>query len=250
MNKTTAIIIGIIILCFGGLIAWSVIGSSSNAVDLSDYNSASVIAPSDSNGQIGDHVRGNADSPVVVVEYADFQCPGCSTTHPQITTLYEEYGDRVAFVFRHFPLSGHQNARAASSAAEAAGLQGYFFEMADALYANQSVWSYATGAERTGIFADLFQQVVPTADLNKFKADMASPQISKKISFDYDLGIKKDKVTGTPSLFVNGEYVDFSKASTSTGLLALMHERIDAALAQHNLPTGPATVENNSNDEE
>ena len=246
MNKITAIIIGIIILCFGGLVTLSILSSQSGSSSLDSYDTTSIILPTDSNGQIGDHVRGDANSPVIFVEYADFQCPGCASIYPKINTLFEEYGDRVAFVFRHFPLNGHQNSRAAASAAVAASLQGHFFEMVDTLYSNQSVWSYASGAERTSIFTDLFQQVSINGDATKFRSDMSSPEVSKKISFDYDLGFKKDKVTGTPSFFINGEYVDLSNSATSSDFLATMREKLDIRLAEFNLPTGPVTDNSDS----
>jgi len=235
MSKTTLIIIGIIILCFGGLVTWSILSARENSVDLDLYDPAAIIPPNDHNGEIGDHVRGDANSPVIIVEYADFQCPGCATVHPKMTTLFEEYGDRVAFVFRHFPISGHQNARAASSAAISASFQDYFFEMAEILYANQAVWSYASGAERTSVFSDLFLQAAPTGDVAKFKADMSNPKISKKISFDYDLGLKKDKVGGTPSIFINGTQVNLSDDDFASDFLAAMRTAIDAQLSAHGL---------------
>ena len=241
MSKITIIIIGIIVLCFGGLVTWSIISSQSKpTTNFDDYDSTSIIPPSDSNGQIGDHVRGNADSPVVFVEYADFQCPGCASIQPSISTLFEEYKDHVAFVFRNFPISGHQNARAAASAAGAAGLQGYFFEMADTLFSNQAVWIYASGGNRTDVFIDLFRKAAPNGDVNKFRTDMASPEISKKINFDYDLGVKKDKVTGTPTFLINGERIDIT-ATTSMAILDLMREKLNAKLAEFNIIVSPNT---------
>ncbi|MCL1839754.1 DsbA family protein [Candidatus Saccharibacteria bacterium] len=243
MNKVTLVIIGIIVLCFGGLVTWSIISSRVDPTDFDAYDSASVIAPSASNGNIGDHVRGKTDSPVIFVEYADFQCPGCATANPSIDVIFEEYSDRVAFVFRHFPINGHQNARAAASSAIAAGLQDHFFEMVDILYSNQAVWTYSSGAERTDVFISFFKQIYPDGDVDQFKSDMGSSEVAKKISFDYDLGVKKDKVTGTPAFFVNGKYIDMSGASAAAEFQNTIRERLDAQLAKFNLPTGPAVVD-------
>jgi len=242
MNKITAIIIGLIILCFGGFVVWSIVTTQSSSVDYDQYDPTIVLPPSEDNGDIGDHVRGKADSPVVFIEYADFQCPGCASVHPKLSALFEEYGDRVAFVFRNFPINGHQNARAAASAAEAAGLQGYFFEMAEILYLNQASWSYSSGSERTSVFADLFQQIAPNGDVAKFKSDIGSSNIAQKISFDYDLGVKKDKITSTPSILINGDIIDLTKAS-SPDFMTFMREKLDAKLTEFDLPTGPATAE-------
>jgi len=236
MSKTTIIIIGIIVLCFGGLLAWSITDSQTNSTNFDDYDSATIIPATIDNGQIGDHVRGKIDSPVIFIEYADFQCPGCAAMHPTINVLYEEYKDRVAFAFRHFPIpSLHPNAKASAAAAEAAGLQGYFFEMMNALFANQAVWSYTSGAERTNVFVELFLQISPNGDANQFRSDMSKSEVTKKISFDYNLGVKKDSISGTPSFFVNGEHIS-SSGTSSTEILAAMRERLNSRLIEFGLP--------------
>ena len=89
-----------------------------------------------------DWVRGNAASTVTLIEYGDFQCPACAQYHPVIKALKDEFGENVAFGFRHFPLSqSHPNARAAARATEAAGLQGKFWEMHDILFERQTEWA-------------------------------------------------------------------------------------------------------------
>ena len=83
-------------------------------------------------------MRGPADAPVTLVEYADFQCPYCGDAYPVVRSLLERFGDRVRFVFRHMPLDDlHPRAQAAAEAAEAAGAQGRFWEMHDRLFENQ-----------------------------------------------------------------------------------------------------------------
>ena len=85
-----------------------------------------------------DHVRGPATAPVTLVEYGDYECPYCGRAHPVVGELRERLGDRLRFVFRHFPLdSVHPRARHAAEAAEAAGAQDRFWEMHDLLYENQ-----------------------------------------------------------------------------------------------------------------
>ena len=210
MNKFTAVAIAIIVLCFGGLIMWS-INNNTSGIDVSGYDPQTIIEATDVNGNIGDHVRGKSDSKVIVVEYADLSCPGCASMMPRMSALYEDYKDEVAFVFRHFPLKDHKNSRSASAAIESAGFQDYYWEMLEALYSNRSDWLYATGQERTDIYARIFKEVAPNGDEAKFRADMNDANIEKKISFDYTLGQKRSNVTMTPSIYVNGEAIDVSR---------------------------------------
>ncbi|MFV0484891.1 MAG: DsbA family protein [Candidatus Saccharimonadales bacterium] len=243
MNKTTIIVLAIIILGFGGLVTWSVLQSKQSAVDYNEYDSSKIIPANDNNGNIPEHVRGDTDSPIVVVEYGDMQCAGCATAQPRMTTLLEEYGDRVAFVFRNFPIQGHPNARAAAAALESAGLQGYFWEMTDTVYANQALWSAESGSTRTKAFADLFQNIAPNGDVEKFKSDLGDSNIDKKISFDYNVGTKLDNVQGTPAFYINGKNIDISSAGGETAFLDLLREKIDEQLKEAGLPTGPAATE-------
>lgn len=117
--------------------------------------------------------------------------------------MAEKYKEQLAFVFRNFPLSSiHPNARTAAAAAEAAGLQGKYWEMHDALYENQSAWENAPADQRTDIFADY----ATTFGLNieKFKTDLASPEVNKKINYDQAIG-KKLGVSATPTFYLNGK---------------------------------------------
>ncbi len=167
-----------------------------------------IVKANKANGQIGDHVRGKAGSSVVVIEYADFQCPGCATVMPYMNSIYKEYKDSVAFVFRNYPISSHVNAKPAARAAEAAGLQGYFWEMAEALYAKRSDWIGLSGAELNQAFLNIFKSIAPSGDLQKFKSDYLSAQVNTKITYDYSLGHDKARIPGTPSIFVNGMLID------------------------------------------
>src|SRR6266566_9954025 len=97
-------------------------------------------------GQVGAdsaHIRGNPDAPVTLEEFGDFQCPPCGNIAVFIDELVKEYDPRLRIVFRNFPLPNHKYAREAALAAEAAGLQGRFWEMHDVLYREQAVWSKA-----------------------------------------------------------------------------------------------------------
>ena len=228
MNKFTVGAIIAILIAFGGLFFFASLNSD-NKIDYSKYDSHKIIEASEDNGNIADHVRGKADSKIVVVEYADLQCPGCASMMPKMSSLYEKYGDRVAFVFRNYNLSYHQNARAASAAAEAAGLQGFFWEMLETAYANQSDWEYITDtAKRTDAFVGLFEQASDgKGDAEKFRGDLTNPSVQKKIDFDIGLGKRVDKIDATPSIFVNGEAVTIDDDAKSQ-----LTDKIDAVLRE------------------
>lgn len=231
MNKFTVAIIILILGAFGALVAFAVIHQDQDVQpDYSSIDTSKIIEAREENGNIADHVRGNANSSVVVVEYADFQCPGCASMVPHLDTIYEKYKDDVAFVFRNFPISGHANARAASAAAEAAGRQGYFWEMYETLYTNRNSWVEKTGEARTSTMAELFAGIAKDGDINQFRVDLSDGNITKKIDFDYTLGKEYDNVTATPSIYVNGEWVDVTDVETFDEVEELVSKEIDEAL--------------------
>ncbi len=238
MNKVTVAAIVVILALFGGLIAWTAFQKSTTPLRVEDYDSTKIIAGDDNNGGIDDHVRGNRDAKVIVVEYADLQCPGCASAMPNIHKLYEEYGDRVAFVYRNFPISGHQNARAAAAAAESANFQGYYWEMVETIYANRADWISEAGNSRTEVFISLFKDIAPDGDVDKFKEDMGKENIEQKINFDYSLGREVDKVNATPAFYVNGKAVNVADAETQDDLKKSIEDLINAALKDAGEETG------------
>jgi len=167
------------------------------------------------------HIRGNPDAPVTLEEFGDFQCPPCGSFAAFAEELLKEYDSRLRIVFRHFPLTVHEHAREASLAAEAAGIQGRFWEMHDVLYREQAAWSKAPNAR------ELFESYAGTIGLNvdQFKKDMDGEQAKARVDSDYargeSLGIKL-----TPSLYINGQPVD-TKDKNPEGVRAA----INAALA-------------------
>ncbi len=222
-------LVGIAII--GGIIA-AVINKKAQEIDFTKYDANTIIGANEDNGNIADHVKGNADAPVVIFEYADYQCSGCASANPRVNKLVAEYDGKLAVVYRDFLLSYHQNGTAAASAAEAAGLQGYWKEYADKLFANQSVWANASGDTRTEMFADLFESVTNgQGDREKFISDMSSAEVKKKIAFDTGISAKLD-IPGTPAFFLDGERIDFSGAKNEEDFLNLMREKIDAKLGK------------------
>ena len=204
------IIVGVLIVAFIGIATWLVIDGNNKATNYDNYNFYSVIAPDEHNGNIGDHVKGSADAPVLIFEYADYQCPGCASMNPRVNQAVDELKGKLGVVYRNYLLSYHQNGTAAASAAEAASLQGYWKPYADLLFANQSEWEYTSGSDRSAIFDKYFVEASGgQGDLDKFHNDIASSAVSKKISFDMGLG-KHIDIPGTPAFFVDGQYIDWS----------------------------------------
>ena len=176
-------------------------------------DNAGIIAASAENGNIGDHVRGKRDSKVLVIEYADPQCPGCAAMMPKMDAIYEKYKDKVAFVYRHYPISSHQNAVSAAVAIEAAGKQGYFWEMLEALFDDQVSWVYKSGGSLTLAYIEIFKDVTDDeGDVTQFKKDLNDSNLEKKVNFDKKQGIKIE-LEATPTVVVNGKIVDFYTSS-------------------------------------
>lgn len=167
------------------------------------------------------HIRGNPDAPVTLEEFADFQCPPCGQFAPFAEELLREYDSRLRIVFRNFPLPGHEHARDAALAAEAAGLQGKFWEMHDTLYREQEGWSKAPNTR------ELFESYAGTIglDVDQFKKDMDSDKARERIDSDHaladSLGIKV-----TPTLFINNRPVD-SKDKNPEGVRAAINAALE-----------------------
>src|SRR6476661_3039215 len=144
------------------------------------------------------HVRGNPEAPLTLEEFGDFECPSCKNLATFLDQVVKEYHPRVRLIFRNFPLAMHQFARDAALAAEAAGLQGRYWEMHDTLYREQPVWSSSSDA-RT-----LFISYAETLglDLHQFKRDMESEKVRARIEFD-QARAKSLGVQTAPSLFVD-----------------------------------------------
>ncbi len=147
-----------------------------------------------------DKVRGNASSKVVLVEYSDFQCPACGVYYPVLKQVHQEFGSEIAFVYRHFPLSQHANAKPAAKAAEAAGAQGKFWEMHDMIFEHQKDWPEESNGEE--IFLSYAQTL--GLDMEKFKRDRDSEETADKIDGDYEGGISSG-VNSTPTFYLNGK---------------------------------------------
>ncbi len=155
-----------------------------------------------------------------LTEYGDFQCPACAAYEPVVQQLRKDYGDKLAFVYRQYPLyTIHPHALAAAYASEAAGLQNKFWDMHDILFAKQDGWAKSSNA------ATLFEGYATELklDMDKFKTDVVSSAVQGAASYDYAEG-EKLGVNSTPTFYLNNEKV--VNPGSGEGFKAL----IDAAL--------------------
>ena len=148
------------------------------------------------------HARGPRNAPVTMEVYGDFQCPSCALASGAIHDLQKEFEPRVRVIFHHFPLAMHQHAVTAAMAAEAAGLQGHFWEMHDALYKFQPAWSRAT--DPSAFFAAYAESI--GLDAGQFAVDARSPEVKARVMTEGDGGVARG-VKNTPTIFINGSEV-------------------------------------------
>ncbi len=139
-------------------------------------------------------VRGNPKAPVTVVEFSDFQCPFCARARPVVQQVRDTYGDKVRWVFRHFPLSFHASAEKAGEAAACAQEQGKFWQMHDRIWADHTKLA----------IADLKADAAALGlDVAAFDKCLDSGQTAARIERDQEEGAGYG-VSGTPAFFVNG----------------------------------------------
>ncbi len=142
-----------------------------------------------------DHGAGPVEAPLTLVEYGDYQCPYCAAAYPVVKRLQKTLGKKLRFVFRNFPLTrAHPSALIAAKAAEAAALQGKFWEMHDLLFEEQTSLTpeiIPLWAEKIGLNVEQFGIAIKQDD------------VERRIKEDRQSGIRSG-VNGTPTFFING----------------------------------------------
>jgi protein-disulfide isomerase len=148
-----------------------------------------------------DHVQGSPDAPVTLVEYGDYECPYCGAAYPIVKEVQTRLGERLRFVFRNFPITtSHPHAEHAAEAAEAAGVQGRFWEMHDHLYEHQQHLEDSdlrAYAEQLGL------------DVARFDNELADHAHADRVREDFMSGVRSG-VNGTPTFYINGKRHDAS----------------------------------------
>ena len=243
-NLALVLVIFVILVAFVGLIIYKNKAVSAGdeedplaySADLSGLDLASVLPASDLNGGIADHIKGDANAPLTIFEYADYQCTACASMNPYISQLLEEYKGKLKIVYRSTPLTSiHPNAIAAASAVEAAGLQGYWEEYGNLLFSNQAEWFYSKGTTRTNLFMSYFTSIAgDSGNLAKFRSDMSSEAVKKKVKFDNAIS-EFYNLNSTPSFIdEDGKEIEwvYKESQTMTDTMNFFREYIDNKLKE------------------
>lgn len=183
---------------------------------------------------------GASTATVVLEEFADFQCGSCAVKHPVLNEIKSMYGSRIRFVFRNYPLEIHDKAYDAAVAADAAGLQGKFWDMQNMLFNNQTAWSADANYKQT--WKGYAEKI--GLDVAKWENDMLGIQSKARVDEDKKRG-KAIGVTSTPTLFINGVDVPFPQM-TKDGLVSLIEAELKKA-ASSGGTTQPAAAANAAN---
>ncbi|NUT24957.1 MAG: thioredoxin domain-containing protein [Streptomyces sp.] len=160
-------------------------------------------------------------SELTVVEFLDFECEGCGAFYPVVEKLREEYGDRVTFVARYFPMPGHRNGELAARTAQAAAQQGKFEEMYSKLFTTQKEWGEAQESKQD-VFRGYAKQL--GLGMGEFDAALADPKVAERVQDDQRDGLGLG-VQGTPTFVVDGQMIQ------TPGSYAAFKKLIDARLA-------------------
>jgi protein-disulfide isomerase len=221
VDRRFATIIAVIVLIFVG-------------VFVATKNSGSDNSGSNNSAQPSNHVEGQNQKHVTLVEYGDYECPVCEVYYQPLKEVYSQFSQDIQFQFRNLPLTSlHPNAFAAARAAEAAGMQGKYWEMHDKLYENQSDWAsvnaplsnFSLYASEIGI------------NVNQFKQDYSSQKVNDTINADIAAFTKTGQEMATPTFFLDGKYVQngaFVDPKTSQPSPDKFAEVIKAEIAKKN----------------
>jgi protein-disulfide isomerase len=211
------IIIGAVVL-LGSVSALLLYRSKSSGTPLKVVQGKSGAEPA--------HIRGPEDARVTLEEFGDYQCKPCGVLAATLLKIEADYGTRVRLVFRQFPLAMHAHAMNASRAAEAAGLQGHFWEMHDLIYKNAEIWSKesprpfiktVTSLDPNAPAADvptgvrlIFSDYAKTIglDVERFRKDMDTDLVKGRIAADQERGVSIG-VDRTPFLLIDGVQIPY-----------------------------------------
>ncbi len=179
-------------------VAGTVVNNNSEQQANNQYNKPTISLKN------SDYVRGNKNAKVLLVEYSDLECPYCKTFHQSMKEIMTQYGDKIAWVYRHFPLSFHANAQKEAEAAECAGKLGgadKYWAYIDAIFAR-------TKAGGTGFALDNLPKLASELGLNQtqFTSCLDSGEFASKVQADLQEGSSYG-VSGTPTVFINGQAV-------------------------------------------
>ncbi len=249
-KPSSGIPLAIIVLVLAGVVvgAWWLYNSSKPAATSgSNRNSAPANTARTqqipTNAPLGaqpPHLLGSPTATVTLEEFADFQCGSCATAHPVLKQIQSQYGSRIKFVFRQFPLTMHDKAYDAAVVAEAAGLQGKFWDMQNQLFTNQAAW--ANNPNYRQIFSGYAEKI--GLDVAKFQSDVAGLQAKSRVDLDMQRG-KALNVNSTPTLYINGKSIPYQEMNVES-LKTLIDVELRSASPQAPAAANANTTASNS----
>jgi protein-disulfide isomerase len=207
------------------------------------FGNKTTNAPGSTSGKLSQHIEGLGQDHVTLVEYGDYECPYCGEYFPIVKQVVAEYNNQITFQFRNFPLTSiHPNAFAGARAAEAAALQGKFWQMHDLLYeqneeyydSNQTATNWV-GASNPQTYFDQYASELGL-NVTKFNQDYASNQVNGTINADMAEGNKLG-INGTPTFYLDGKQISVGESVSQFQTL------INAAIAKQ---TGHASSASSS----
>ena len=243
-KKSSGIPVIVIILVLVGVVvgAWYLYNSSrssssninKNVATTNTPKPAATIPPNAPPGATPPNMLGSPTAPVVLEEFADFQCGSCGAAHPVVKEIQSIYGSRIKLIFRNYPLPMHNHAYDAAVVAEAAGMQGKFWAMHELLFTNQQTWSSGT-ADAKQIWNDYAQKI--GLNMATFQNDVAGMAAKSRVEQDIARA-KAAGVSSTPTIYINGEAIPFPEVN-----VAGLRKIIDAKLQEtERLQQQPATA--------
>jgi len=191
MDKRFLSILGVLVILFVGIFALS-------------QHKSNTSAGGTNSSQATNHIEGQGQKGVSLVEYGDYECPICEAYYLPLKQAVAQYSADIHFQFSNLPLTAiHQNAFAGARAAEAAGLQNKYWEMHDKLYENQTQWASSSNPQT---FFNTYAQTIGL-NLDQFKTDYASSKVNDAINADLTAFGKTGKDKATPTFFLDGVYL-------------------------------------------
>ncbi len=242
-SSGSGIPIVIIALVFVGVVVggWWLYSQSKPSTNRNDNTSTANARPTPVvNAPIGatpPNMLGSPTASVTVEEFADFQCGSCAATHPVLKEVQSIYGSKIKFVFRNYPLAipAHDKAFEAATAAEAAGMQGKFWQMQDQLFVNQQAWSQNPNYKQ--LWAEYASKI--GLDVQQWQNDLIGMAAKNRVEQDMSRG-RALGVSSTPTIYINGISVPFNEANTA-GLRRLIDAELQKTAGQSAQPAAPAS---------
>jgi protein-disulfide isomerase len=197
----------------------------------------SAIPPNAPVGAQPPNMKGSPNATVTIEEFADFQCPTCAQVYAVMNQVHSEYGSRIKFIYRNYPLTQiHKNSYDASVAAEAAFLQDQnkFWDMQNQLFTNQTAWANMPDPRPT--FKGYAEKI--GLDVAKWENDVAGLLAKNRVEADLARG-RALNISGTPSIYINGQPLEFKQFNFQA-----IKQVVDAELAKSSSPnTAPAPAQ-------